>query len=337
MTQISLRAYIREIDNLIERELLDEAIAHCRHILQTYPKHIETYRLLGKSYLEAKRYGDAADIFQRVLSAVPDDFVSHIGMAIVREDEGNLDSAIWHMERAFETNPANPAIQQELRRLIGRRDGFEPHKVRLTRGALARMYAQGELYPQAIAELQSALQEDPDRPDLQVLLAEMLWQTDQKMEAADVSRQVLEKLPYCQKAGRIMAAVHQEQGKSDEGTAYHRRLAQLDPYAAYVEYPMVDTVKVEADTIRMERLDWRPGQPLPASESAQPDWATSLGVEIESDSGEIDTGGPLPSWLDDIEPASESLEIDNGQDQERRRCRPSGRPRLRMMNPCPDR
>jgi len=315
MTQISLRAYIREIDNLIERELLDEAIAHCRHILQTYPKHIETYRLLGKSYLEAKRYGDAADIFQRVLSAVPDDFVSHIGMAIVREDEGNLDSAIWHMERAFETNPANPAIQQELRRLIGRRDGFEPNKVRLTRGALARMYAQGELFPQAIAELQSALQEDQERPDLQVLLAEMLWQTDQKMEAADVSRQILEKLPFCQKAARIMAAVHQEQGKSDEGTAYHRRLAQLDPYAAYVEYPMVDTVKVEADTIRIERLDWHPGQPLPTSESAQPDWAESLGVEIEGDPDEIDTGGPLPSWLDDIEPTAESLEIDDGEEE----------------------
>ncbi len=315
MTQISLRAYIREIDNLIERELLDEAIAHCRHILQTYPKHIDTYRLLGKSYLEAKRYGDAADIFQRVLSAVPDDFVSHIGMTIVREDEGNLDSAIWHMERAFETNPANPAIQQELRRLIGRRDGFEPHKVRLTRGALARMYAQGELYPQAIAELQSALQEDQERPDLQVLLAEMLWQTDQKMEAADVSRQILEKLPFCQKAARIMAAVHQEQGKSDEGTAYHRRLAQLDPYAAYVEYPMVDTIKVEADTIRIERLDWRPGQPLPTSESSQPDWAESLGVEIQDDPDEIGTGGPLPSWLEDIEPTADSLEIDDGEEE----------------------
>jgi Tfp pilus assembly protein PilF len=183
MADISLRAYLKEIDELIERDQLDEAISHARHILQNYPKHLDTYRLLGKSYLEAKRFGDAADIFQRVLSAVPDDFVSHIGMAIVREDEGNIDSAIWHMERAFETNPANPAIRQELSRLIGRRDGIEPHKIRLTRGALARQYAQGELYPQAIAELRSALQEDPDRPELEVLLAKMYWRAGQPKEA----------------------------------------------------------------------------------------------------------------------------------------------------------
>ena len=60
MAEITLRAYVKEIDDLIEREKLDEAIAHCRHILQTYPKHLDTYRMLGKAYLEAKRFGDAA-------------------------------------------------------------------------------------------------------------------------------------------------------------------------------------------------------------------------------------------------------------------------------------
>ncbi len=69
MPEVTLRAYTKQIDELIERERLKEAIAHCRHILHGYPKHIETYRHLGKAYLEAKRYGDAADIVQRVLSA----------------------------------------------------------------------------------------------------------------------------------------------------------------------------------------------------------------------------------------------------------------------------
>ena len=308
MPEISLRAYEREIDELIERERLEEAIAHCRHILQTYAKHLETYRLLGKAYLEAKRYGDAADIFQRVLSAVPDDFVSHVGMAIVREDEGNLDASIWHMERAFETNPSNPAIQQEMKRLISRRDGLEPHKVRLTRGALARMYAHGELFAQAIAELRSALQEDPERPDLQVLLASMYWQTDQRSDATSVSNQILEKLPYCAEANRILAANLQASDRVEEAAVYHRRLASLDPYAAFVESALADSKSIEESAVSLEKLDWVAGEPLPSAAPGQPGWAATLGMEMQEPGEDVPEQvkppqtGPLPSWLEPGEP-----------------------------------
>ncbi len=67
MAKIPLRAYTREIETAIDRKQIEEAIAHCRHILQFYPKHVDTYRLLGKAYLESQRYGNAADIIQRVL------------------------------------------------------------------------------------------------------------------------------------------------------------------------------------------------------------------------------------------------------------------------------
>ena len=302
MAEIALRAYVKEVDDLVEREQLDEAIAHARHILETYPKHLDTYRLLGKAYLEAKRYGDAADLFQRVLSAIPDDFVAHIGMSIVREDEGNLDAGIWHMERAFETNPANPAIQQELRRLIGKRDGLEPHKVRLTRGALARMYAHGELIPQAIAELRSALQEDPDRPDLQVVLANLHWRTDQKDQAVEVARQILEKLPYCREANRIAAGYLQANGKAEEAAPSHRRLAALDPYAAFVENATVEPVTIDAGSVRLLKLEWRPGHPVASPEVSRPTWTDSLGAGLRAEERLAAPAGPLPTWLADETP-----------------------------------
>ena len=141
MAKIGLRAYNREIEQLIERGQIEEAIAHSKYILRFYPKHIETYRLIGKAYIESQRYSEAADILQRILSVLPDDFVSQIGMSIIREDEGNLDAAIFHMERAHEIQPSNVAVQDELRRLYGRRDGVEPPRLRLTRGALVRLYA----------------------------------------------------------------------------------------------------------------------------------------------------------------------------------------------------
>jgi len=96
-------------------------------------------------------------------------------MSIIRENEGNLDAAIWHMELAYDIQPSNPILTEELRRLFGRRDGVQPPKIRMTRGALIRMYARGELYQQAIAECQSALHDDPGRIDLEVILAQMLY------------------------------------------------------------------------------------------------------------------------------------------------------------------
>jgi tetratricopeptide (TPR) repeat protein len=118
MDKIPLRTYLKEIENLIDKGDNDQAIAHCRHILKAYPKNLATYRLLGKAYLESRRYGDAADVFQRVLSGTPDDFVSHVGMSIIREARATRTPPFWHMERAFEIQPYNSAIQDELRRYM---------------------------------------------------------------------------------------------------------------------------------------------------------------------------------------------------------------------------
>ena len=233
MARISLRAYHREIEELIETRQYEQAIAHCRHILKFYPKDVNSYRLLGKAYLESQRYGDASDIFLRVLSTVPDDFVSHVGMSIIREDEGNLDEAIWHMERAFETQPANNAIQAEMRRLHGRREGVEPPKIRLTRGALARMYLKGELYQQAIGELRAGLHEQPQRKDLQVVLAQAYYKSGQRIDAAEISSNLIKNLPYCLEANRILADILKQSERGDESQVYAKRVYSLDPYSAH--------------------------------------------------------------------------------------------------------
>lgn len=291
MARISLRAYNREIENLIERAQIEQAIAHCRHILRTFPKNIDTYRLLGKAFLESQRFGDAADIFQRVLSSVPEDFVSHVGMSIIREDEGNLDEALWHMERAFEMQPANGAIQDELRRLYGRRDGFEPPKVRLTRGALARMYAKGELYQQAIAELRAALAEDSKRLDLQGLLALVYFNSGQRVESVETCSSLLRKLPYSLEANRIMAEVLAGSERADEARTYRQRVQSLDPYMAHVSPAAPSVEQVPDQAVAIEKLVWQADQSLQGR--SQPAWAASLGVELQEESDK----DALPEWL----------------------------------------
>ena len=320
MAGTPLRSYIREIEKHIESGRNDEAIAHCRYILESYPKYADTYRLLGKAFLESQRYGDAADIFQRVLSSIPDDFVAHVGMSIIREDEGNLDEAIWHMERAFEIQPANSAIQDELRRLYGRRDGVEPPKIRLTRGALARMYYKGGLYQQAIAETRTALAENTNRLDLQVLLAEIYAKTGQRAEAADTANSILKKIPYCLTANQIMATSLSGTERDQEAQVFRQRLNKLDPYSVFIGPNNPNSASVPDQAISLEKLEWKPGQ-MTGKSDGQPAWATTIGVELGdlSPSKEeslpewlsgVSTEKPMATETEGLQPASHALSSD---------------------------
>jgi tetratricopeptide (TPR) repeat protein len=314
MTKISLRAYNREIESRVEKGQLDEAIAHSKHILKTYPMHIETYRLLGKAYLEARRYSDATDIFQRVIASVPDDFVAHVGMSIIRDDEGKLDQATWHMERAFEVQPSNPAIQDELRKLYGRRDGVEPPKVRLTREALANMYTQGALYGQAIVEIRAVLANDPDRPDLQVMLARAYARDGRKSQAIDLCTGLLKNYPYCFDALRILVDIMSTTDRLNIMESYRQRVCALDPYAAFASGTVFDSGKVPEDTVEIEMLDYKSGQ---QEGEDQPAWASSLGLSLESDPNKTPVSTQIPE-VQVKEPESETISIsaEGGSDQQ---------------------
>ncbi|MBI3242138.1 MAG: tetratricopeptide repeat protein [Chloroflexi bacterium] len=299
MAEISLRTYLEEVDRLIDGNQVDEAIAHARHILTIYPKHLDAYRLLAKALLEKNRHLDAADVFQRVLSSVPDDFVSHVGMAIVREDEGNLDAALWHMERAFEAQPANMPIQDELKRLYARRDGLEPPKIRLTRAALARLYEKGDHYPQAIAELQIALADEPERLDLKVLLAQTLWRARMRAEAAETCAKLLAVLPFCREANRILANIWHETGRNAEAQVYRKKLEALDPYEAYAN-PAENghgAMNTPAEVVRIPRLDYIAPTDMDAS---RPDWMQALGLQFDQPAQPAEpqaAATDVPDWL----------------------------------------
>jgi tetratricopeptide (TPR) repeat protein len=294
MAKVSLRIYNREIERLIEQGHTDEAIAHCRHTLVTFPKHLETYRLLGKAYLESRRYTEAVDIFGRLLMAVPDDFVAHVGLSIIRDEENKLDDAIWHMERAFEAQPANAAIQGELQRLYGRRDGMEPPKIRMTRGALARIYIQGELYPQAVSEIRAVLAEDPQRSDMQVLLALSYFKSGQKSDASDICNQLLKRYPYCFDANRIMVELLPAAAGTAESTqVYRMRVGELDPYATFAKSSMFQSDNVPDASVNLERLEYS-GEET----SAGQDWDSSLGIGLgEASALTASSLGDQPDWL----------------------------------------
>ena len=288
MAKVSLRAYNREIETMLDGGSFSEAVAHSLHILKTFPKHLETYRLLGKAYLELKQYSNATDIFNRVLACVPGDFVAHVGMGIIRDEENKLDDAIWHMERAFETQPSNPAIQSELQRLYARRDGSAPPRIRITRGALAQMYLQGELFPQAISEIKGLLNEDPSRSDMQTLLARAHFRSGQKSEAVEVASSLLHRYPYNLDANRVLAEILGAD-RHENAESYRQRVFELDPYAAHSS-AIFQSSEAPDSALALEKLDWN-GQPM----GVAPEW----GEAPEIGPGRAAGLEEQPDWLRD--------------------------------------
>jgi len=273
MAKIPLRSSIREIERLIDSGGAEQAVSVSKFILLTHPKYVDAYRLLGKAFLELQRNSEAVDVLQRVLSSIPDDFISHIGMSIIRESESQIDGAIWHMERAYEVQPSSPAIQDELRRLIGKRDGSEPPKVRLTRGGMVRMYMKGDLAPQAIAEIRAGLPEEQNRPDMQVLLARLYLQTGRLNEAVEVCEQLLKQLPYCYDANRVLAEIFISSGRVNDAEPYRGRLVEMDPYlgALTINAPLTTKVPDEAVLIDEYTPNEADAAPLRFSQPIQPE------------------------------------------------------------------
>ncbi len=293
METISLRAYQREIEGLIKTGQFADAISHCRHILKSFPKSVATYRLLGKACLENQQLEEASDVFQRVLSSIPDDMTANLAMSVIRQEQGRLDEAIGFMERAFETQPANPKIQQELRQLYGKRDGLEPPKVRLTRAALARMYLKGELVQQAIAELHVAIKENPERIDLQILLARAYTQAGKYGEAANTCSGILVKLPFCLEANRVMTEVLANTEKADQIPVYRQRFHELDPYAAFLGPNALTPEKVPDQAVTLEKLDLTVA-PVPAEEETLPISAEIAQLPVAETGDEVEISAPEP-------------------------------------------
>ncbi len=332
MTEVALHDYVNEIASMIDGSSYDTAITHCKHILSQYPKYLEAYRLIGKAALEKEDDATAVDIFQRVLAVDPEDFLARVGLSIIFDRGNDLNKAIWHMERAFDLIPSNGVIQGELKRLYARRDGTEPDRISLTRGALARMYAQGDLYPEAIADLKRMLQEQPDRIDLQVLLAQVLWRDDQRIEAADWAQKILTKLPYCLSSNLILGEVWKLSDQQVESEVPLKRAQQIDPENSFAVKFFGEVSPLPGQSVTVERLE----TPYTTSSGAVtappeevPDWlrgltdATSMPQLEEPEAAKapkLPTGlhmpgtGPLksdiPDWLQGLvatnEPAAPS-------------------------------
>ncbi|UCG24682.1 MAG: tetratricopeptide repeat protein [Chloroflexota bacterium] len=341
MRRTALREYLSRIEGLLDDNRLPEAAAHCHFILQQYPRHIDTYRLFGRTLLEQQLFDEAKDVFARLLSADPEDLVSHAGLALAYSESRDFDLAIWHMERAFEIDPYNRAVQSELRRLYIDRDGDAPSRMALSRPALARLYLRGAMYRQATSELTFLSAKSPDRFDLQLALADSLFWGSRQVEAAEVCQKILVHLPFCIKANAILADVWLRADRVGEAREHLRRVqeltlldqAHLDPDSTLgravsnsrIELPESIQVEILEDSLAIAYgLGEADAQPhLPAAAEIDDDQAPEWLLEIGGDERALQVDGGLGSeleevvdWLEDVTTADGERKAEPGEESQ---------------------
>ena len=311
MPDIRLQDYVTKIKDLIHTDRHDEAIAHCQHILRHYPKHIETYGLLGEACLEKGLFREAIEFFQRTLSADPENFIARVGLGIIYDEQGALPGAIWQMERAFELEPGNTEVRRELQRLYAQRDGAEKARLKLTRGALGRLYNRNGLYERAIVEFHAVLRQDPDLPDIRVALVEALWREGRRLEAVETCLELLDVLPYCLKANLILGEIWTLGGHEDAGEEKLQMAQALDPENRVAQEMMGKESPLPAQEVTIPELEAVPESLdlVPQGEEPPAKWEpaeTGLAVVAgEGLAGEWEETGELPDWLKEMGIAAE--------------------------------
>ena len=288
MAKISLRAYQKKLEGLLEENRLDEVTAHSRHILKTCPKNLRAYRQLGAALFAASRWEEAAEVLRRLLGALPQDFEAHSLLAQAYQQLEQYDKAIWHAERAFDQQPNNQDIISLVRSLYRKHRGEEIDRLQLTASALAQQHIRSSLLQEALNVLDTARKRHPKRIDLQLLQARTLWLAGRRTDAAETALEILIHLPYAKTANRIMTELWLSEQRPSDAQLYLGRMEALDPYLAY----QLASGKAPADSlVTIEELDYD-------AVSQQEDivdlgWLNSLGDADAAEERDFDSDGGI--------------------------------------------
>ncbi|MBW4438783.1 MAG: tetratricopeptide repeat protein [Pleurocapsa minor GSE-CHR-MK-17-07R] len=278
MAEISLREYLGELDRLIQVHAADEVILHSRHILSFYPKIVAAYRYLGRALVMNGRFDEAEAAFRRVLGVLPDDFHAHVGLSEIYDYKRRGDEAIWHLERALETQPNQRDLIDSMRSLYKRYRNIDNARIHLTAGAVARQAMNNRGFEQAIETLRTATQKYKDRGDLRVLLADALWKGGDPVEAAEVALDVLTMLPDCLVANRILTELWLQEDRPSDAQRYLNRVEAVEPYLA-VE--LATGAVVDDDAFRIQALDVKRSAQTETAFN-RPDWLQDINADSAS-------------------------------------------------------
>ncbi len=184
-----------------------EAEQLCREVLQSEPRRVEAWNLLGALYRVAQRWEEARRCFREALKGEPENAALHNNLGEMYRLEGEREEAESHFRKALAIEPNYAAAHNNLGLALQGLDRLE----------------------EAEECLRKAVALKPDYATAHCNLGILLSETDRPEEAAETLERALEIEPNYAPAYNALGAVRQNQGDFEAAISSYEEAIRLNP------------------------------------------------------------------------------------------------------------
>ena len=334
LNSLTLNAALNEAVEWITVFEYAQAVARCDDLLSSYPDAVRVLSVRARALQALGEMARAAQDYSRVLEITPADEQSLSGLMRCQLRFGQKREAVLTARQLLDYDTGHVDAARLVREAGGNTSGAG----RILR--VRQRFAAG--FPnQAIANLRAMLDAAPDRTDLQVILAEMLWRAGLRVTTVELCQTILDTQPDCLNAHVLLCALWSQMGSTHMSALHLKAAARLDPdfreTAAWLgdrspipvqDVPaLIDVARREApagyDEDEHDRSEWvdqliaSAAGPAPGNAISYDEMAAS--ADITADAGEV-IFPPLPlDWQpageDDAIPQDEAAGSDTNGDE----------------------
>lgn len=169
-----------------------EVVSSMNDLLNERPGYNQAEQLQAMAYRSARKYKEAAEIYQLRLKRNPKDIASYLQLGTVLRESGNLVEARRIFEESLKAVPANPAPAL----------------------LLATMDLAERKFDSAIAQVESVIKLHPDLADAHLLLGKIYVGQENWVEAEKALTRTIELNPKVAQPYNLLIAVYRETGRS---------------------------------------------------------------------------------------------------------------------------
>ena len=249
MSTISLSAYLKNIEDLIKKQGFEQAINHCYYLLRQFPKMCEIYQLMGQAFFELDHFRGAYEVYSRLCTGTPDDFVVHMSMSLIFSEYNRYDLSEIHQETALSLQPGSKEIYDGLTQIRYHQRKDPETDIKQLSSFSAGMFLYNEKKFQKAKRCFEAAFEEKKSLLAMLYIGLSSFYSGEINESATIFAKVIEQSPFNYHALQA-AAICAIDKNPVQFSQYIRRLSDMNPGFQFWEirdnaiYPDTDKIPV---------------------------------------------------------------------------------------------